>query len=316
MARLPIFHFTRALLIGSVLLWKTQAFISTPSLSYRRTFHPSIHSFSISESGSIRNLVHSPRRHCLSFTRTRMASTNSDDKNNQADGLGQSITDDDDIKSQDVSMVESIVTRVGSSTSKVVAGTFFVTLAYRRDALMVSFFVGAISNGILSKILKKMLNQERPDGYLTNENIKSKPGDKGMPSSHAMSLGFIGTFTYLLLSTNFSPFLVASILIPYIYCSLSYRVKGGLHTLDQIIVGITVGSSNGWFWHSLVMGNNIIFPNVNIVDMVRTHLLPESGIFPIPYLIIPALVGLAVVGSFERRISKFLKNRNEKANAE
>ncbi len=57
-----------------------------------------------------------------------------------------------------------------------VAITFFVFLAVKRDALMVSFFIGAINNGILSKVLKKLLNQERPAEI--SETVKDKPSDR------------------------------------------------------------------------------------------------------------------------------------------
>jgi hypothetical protein len=59
-------------------------------------------------------------------------------------------------------ILKSIMKRIGKSTSAVVAGTFYAVLAYKRDGLMVSFFIGAISNGILSKVLKKTFNQDRP----------------------------------------------------------------------------------------------------------------------------------------------------------
>jgi acid phosphatase family membrane protein YuiD len=48
-------------------------------------------------------------------------------------------------------------------------------------------------NAILSKIIKKIVNQNRPSELQTNSNINLKPSDGGMPSSHAMSLGFIMT---------------------------------------------------------------------------------------------------------------------------
>eukprot|EP00429_Kryptoperidinium_foliaceum_P011195 CAMPEP_0176002642 /NCGR_PEP_ID=MMETSP0120_2-20121206/754_1 /TAXON_ID=160619 /ORGANISM="Kryptoperidinium foliaceum, Strain CCMP 1326" /LENGTH=144 /DNA_ID=CAMNT_0017335241 /DNA_START=235 /DNA_END=669 /DNA_ORIENTATION=- len=91
-------------------------------------------------------------------------------------------------------MPRGLLEKIGSTTSMTVAGMFYLVLAWKRDALMVSFFIGSISNGILSKILKKMLKQERPPD-LDESAMEIRPSDNGMPSSHAMSLGFIGTFT-------------------------------------------------------------------------------------------------------------------------
>lgn len=76
----------------------------------------------------------------------------------------------------DTSSLNNAVLSIGSTTSMFVAITFFVLLAVKRDALMVSFFIGAINNGILSKVLKKLLNQERPAEI--SETVKDKPSDK------------------------------------------------------------------------------------------------------------------------------------------
>lgn len=72
--------------------------------------------------------------------------------------------------------LNNVVLWIGSTTSMFVAVTFFALLAVKRDALMVSFFIGAINNGILSKVLKKLLNQERPAEI--SAKVKDKPNDK------------------------------------------------------------------------------------------------------------------------------------------
>lgn len=189
---------------------------------------------------------------------------------------------------------------IGSTTSAVVAGTFYLVLAWKRDALMVSFFMGSISNGVLSKVLKKILKQERP-ADMDASSLDLPPSDNGMPSSHAMSLGFIGTFTALQLPWATVPLLV------YVTISLIYRVKVNLHTLEQIIVGVVLGSLNGVVWRSFCFGNN--FLGINIMDWVAATFLNEQGLLPWYGLAVPALVGAAVVGSVERRISRFFKNK-------
>ena len=67
---------------------------------------------------------------------------------------------------------------------------------------------------------------------------------------------------------------------------------------------------NGLTWYTLASGNNVFFPKVNIMDFVSSTMLPDSGIMPIKFLAIPALVGAAVVGSFERRISGWIRKKN------
>ena len=124
----------------------------------------------------------------------------------------------------------------------------------------------------------------------------------GMPSSHAMSLGFIGTFTGLTLPQLQVPILIYGVI------SLYYRVHTQLHTKEQVAVGLIVGALNGALWRSLCSGTNPLFPSVDVMEWVSTTVLNDQGLLPIPLLVVPALIGLAVVGSFERRISKWLKS--------
>jgi membrane-associated phospholipid phosphatase len=202
-----------------------------------------------------------------------------------------------------------IVTAVGSTTSVVVAGTFYAFICHRRDALMVGFFVGAISNGILSKVLKRILRRERPKAGLDavpsatargrTVAVVDPPSDHGMPSSHAMSLGFIFTFTALSVRWTAFPLLV------YAVVSLAYRIRTHLHSPDQILVGSVVGSINGAVWWSLCLGSNPYGICVN--DWVAAHVLNARGVLPWPMLAVPALVGAVVVGSVERRLVKLFK---------
>ena len=194
---------------------------------------------------------------------------------------------------------------IGSTTSIVVAGTFFVVLAIKRDVLMVTFFIGSILNGILSKVLKKVLNQERPS-ELDTIDMKLKPSDNGMPSSHAMSLGFIGTFTALALPITRIPILL------YVIISLKYRIDTNLHTKNQILVGLILGMFNGGVWNLLCDATS------NPFGISLTSIIAETGVFntqtgqfPIQLLLIPAIVGALVVGSVERRISEWMKKSKD-----
>lgn len=76
---------------------------------------------------------------------------------------------------------------------------------------------------------------------------------------------------------------------------------------NHLIVIMLHIALNGLMWYSLATGNNMILPSVNIMDKVSTTLLPDTGIFPTKFLIFPLMVGAAVVGSFERRISGWIK---------
>jgi membrane-associated phospholipid phosphatase len=201
----------------------------------------------------------------------------------------------------DRSFAEMTISTLGSTTSAVVSVVFFAVLAWKRDAFMVSFFLGSIGNGVLSKVLKKLVNQSRPEA-LQSAKMKLKPSDGGMPSSHAMSLGFIATFTTISLLSVASVWSLG-LLWMYVAVSLAYRVQVNLHTWQQVVVGLATGSSNGWMWHTAC--------HAPVMETVATYLLNADGVLPLPLLVLPALIGAVVVGSFERRITEFLKGSNK-----
>jgi membrane-associated phospholipid phosphatase len=218
------------------------------------------------------------------------------------------------------SVSDVLISKIGSTTSTVVAGTFFIVLCYKRDALMVSFFLGAICNAIFGKVLKKFLKIERPeiavavavtDGDENSERIDAvvapdidtidRPSDNGMPSSHAMSLGFICTFVALLLPKTTIP------LLAYAAISLIYRVRVNLHTVDQIAVGAVLGTFDGAVWWQLCTTNG--FHGFNIVELVSSSgMMNDYGLLSWYLLAVPALIGAAVVGSVERRLGKYFRS--------
>ena len=70
--------------------------------------------------------------------------------------------------------------------------------------------------------------------------------------------------------------------------------------------------TNGALWRDMSLGTSSLFPSANIMGWTSNNLLPESGKLSAVFLLIPAAVGAAVVGSFERRISLWLEDMNAK----
>jgi len=199
-------------------------------------------------------------------------------------------------------MAATLVKIIGKTTSILVAGAVFVALAYLRNAMTFSLFVGSVANGILSKVLKRVLNQSRPvvAGDADTAIAANIPDDNGMPSSHAMSLGFIGIFAAL--SAPWSQVAIAL----YVVLSLVYRVQARLHTWQQVLVGSIVGTTNGYVWYQLTTGNNPW--NVNFSEWISMHILdPATGQLPLIWLPIAVVIGGLTVSSFERKISTLLK---------
>ena len=123
---------------------------------------------------------------------------------------------------------------LGRSTKWVVSAGVAVTLVLRRDLPTCSFVMGACLNGVLSKVLKRLLNQKRPEG--------SEQSDPGMPSSHAQSLFFIGGYAIASLDpAGPPPWLPMQVhaarasLAAYVCLASLWRVAVAEHTLPQVI---------------------------------------------------------------------------------
>ncbi|GFY80360.1 phosphatidic acid phosphatase (PAP2) family protein [Actinidia rufa] len=127
-----------------------------------------------------------------------------------------------------------------------VTALFGAILLWRRDAAALWAAMGSVVNAWLSRILKQMLNQERPVS-----NLRSDPG---MPSSHAQSIFFTAIFAVMSMFEWLGASGVTIILssLTLAFCSyLSWlRVSQLLHTVSQVVVGAVIGSffSILWFW--------------------------------------------------------------------
>ena len=139
-----------------------------------------------------------------------------------------------------------------------------------------------------------------------------------MPSSHAMSLGFIGTV--IVITAGVIPMeyqAVAGLLMSiYSILALRYRIKVNLHTLEQVIVGLVLGVGNALAWLKFAVGDvsgsakdAVVGP---VLSWVQSNCVSaETGLFPYSALAVPVVVGILVVGSFERRIALWIKNKEK-----
>ncbi|VAI48450.1 unnamed protein product [Triticum turgidum subsp. durum] len=133
-----------------------------------------------------------------------------------------------------------------------VAVSFALAALWKRDAEIMWALMGAVANTVLSSILKKLLNHERPAPALRS--------DPGMPSSHAQSIFYAATFLVLSvfswLGTNYLAMILGATTVALASYLSWLRVSQRLHTLNQILVGAAVGSAFSalWFalWHLLV----------------------------------------------------------------
>ncbi|CAN6246425.1 unnamed protein product [Urochloa humidicola] len=143
--------------------------------------------------------------------------------------------------------VESALNRM---SKWLVAGCFAFAALWKHDAEIIWVLLGSVANSLLSVVLKKVLNHERPSA------LRSDPG---MPSSHAQSIFYAATILilslYYWIGTNY----LTVILWPATLSVATYlswlRVSQHLHTLNQVMVGAAVGSVFGSLCCKPTMGD-------------------------------------------------------------
>ena len=206
--------------------------------------------------------------------------------------------------------LHKITTGVGKTASTLVSVSFFLLLAYQRDAVILAIWIGSILNAVLGKVAKKMLNHERPAELRNNDRVKLKPSDGGMPSSHAMSLAFIGTSIVWGVVPAECRAVAGLLVATYSAIALRYRVRDHLHTVEQVVVGLVLGATNALAWLKFGVGDGGDARPV-LLYVQRNWVSAETGLFPYSALVIPVIVGIIVVGSFERRISLWIEENKK-----
>ncbi|KAJ0248874.1 Lipid phosphate phosphatase epsilon 1 [Hirschfeldia incana] len=128
----------------------------------------------------------------------------------------------------------------------VVSILFASVVLLRRDGTALWGIIGSVSNSALSVVLKRILNQARPDA--------TSRSDPGMPSTHAQSISFISVFAVLSVMEWLGTSKVSVFLSCLILASCSYfirlRVSQKLHTSNQVVVGAIVGSVFCILWYT------------------------------------------------------------------
>eukprot|EP00752_Nemacystus_decipiens_P003209 g2970.t1 len=204
------------------------------------------------------------------------------------------------------SAMEYAIDALGASTQWVVAGAVGIALVTRADVGSLVYVVGSLLNAVFSKVLKKTINQVRPDG--------AQLSDPGMPSSHAMSLFYLGT--YLVIGLQDHGVLVLDPSLPqwpldvsqtqtllgmYAVTASLWRVKAGFHTLPQVSVGAAVGTVDAVLWYR--------FCQVYFSSRVEAFFAGPD--IPVELAIGVCVVTFFTFGNAQRKISK-LVSRKEK----
>ncbi|WVZ74045.1 hypothetical protein U9M48_022275 [Paspalum notatum var. saurae] len=160
-----------------------------------------------------------------------------------------------------------------------VSGPYFFAVIWKQDAEMMWVLLGALANSLLSVVLKKMLNHERPAPDLRS--------DPGMPSSHSQFMFFTSTILVLSMYYWFGINYPTMLLGPATLTMATYlswlRVSHRLHTLNQVMVGAVVGSAFGALW--LVLWHSFVQEAFASSLLVRIAVILGAAVFYVSFII-------------------------------
>ncbi len=155
-----------------------------------------------------------------------------------------------------VSLLIKVYSALGMATQHTVFGCVAALLLTRRDTGTLSLLIGICGNGVVAKILKRVINESRPTGsYLEGS---------GMPSGHTTSLFFIATSFVLILANPDCPrinwpvlhrvdsFHMQVVVIAYAIAMSMWRVQQGIHSLPQVAVGAVLGATNALLYYMFI----------------------------------------------------------------
>jgi len=133
---------------------------------------------------------------------------------------------------------------VNKSTKYVVIGTTAAAVLWHRDLNVCWALIGAVLNAFVNKLMKRLLNIERPN---TGLHFKTDPG---MPSSHAQSLAYLGTYPAAtwISAHHLAGAAPAAVIVAGAMSFAWLRVRCGYHTVPQVVVGFVLGTltATGW----------------------------------------------------------------------
>ncbi|KAJ2783899.1 hypothetical protein H4R18_001455 [Coemansia javaensis] len=122
----------------------------------------------------------------------------------------------------------------------------FVALVYYHNAPVVFVSLGACLCGVVAKLLKLVIRQERP------ARKHGRRQSYGMPSSHSAGMGYYATLIPMLLADcggGLACTLAATLLLGALGAGGAlYRAASGHHTLAQVAAGVVVGWAVARAW--------------------------------------------------------------------
>ncbi|XP_062155844.1 lipid phosphate phosphatase epsilon 2, chloroplastic [Alnus glutinosa] len=150
-------------------------------------------------------------------------------------------------------MADGLEPTLNRMSKWLVAGLFGGVILWRHDAVAIWAAMGSVLNSMLSIILKRILNQERP--------VSTLRSDPGMPSTHSQSIFFTVAFTIVSimewLGMNEFSITISGLTLAFGSYLSWLRVSQQFHTVNQVVVGAILGSIFSilwsWSWDAVVL---------------------------------------------------------------
>lgn len=145
-----------------------------------------------------------------------------------------------------ISRVWRVFSAVNESTKWVATAATAAAVLAARNRAAAWFVIGAVANAANGKLLKRLLQHERP------ASARGRKVDPGMPSSHALSLAYLSIYGAIAgvqwHGVTTESIVAASLLVSLAGLLAILRVLLGLHTPLQVLVGWGMGACMAVLW--------------------------------------------------------------------
>jgi membrane-associated phospholipid phosphatase len=130
--------------------------------------------------------------------------------------------------------------------------TLTIIMLWGRLKYINIYLIFILFNTVLNNMLKNVIKSPRPgepDEYMIYKTYEITSGNEkyGMPSGHAQSVSFSTIYMYMV--TKSKNLLIFSSFISALSLVQRYRFKR--HSINQLFIGIIVGSSFAYISHNL-----------------------------------------------------------------
>ncbi|CAK4079238.1 unnamed protein product [Aphanomyces euteiches] len=152
-------------------------------------------------------------------------------------------------------------------------------ILFQRDLHIIFMVLGQLVNEVFNQILKRTIDQKRPDG--------ADMEDAGMPSAHSQFMAFFATYVVLYTSNRMSKrrewehkLAIGGVILLALLVFFS-RIRLGYHSVAQVVVGAAVGAGTGILWY-IVLENIAmpLFPTIASWDISKLLFIRDCSHIP------------------------------------